>query len=189
MLALRIFLFAGLVAHKVLWEVMRVSGGHSNQPVKSRSMAVRLLKMSKIAVLAGLGAETLFLNVFPISKKPDRIRLFGTALYVVGLLIAMSARVQLGNSWANIEDRQMLPRQSLITNGLYKYVRHPIYLGDILLVTGLQLALNSWLFVSGIVLALVTFRQAAAEEAILSEALPGYESYTQRTKRLVPFIL
>lgn len=188
MLALRIFLFAGLVAHKVLWEVMKASIGQSKKPSRPQSHTIHALKAAKVVALAFLTVQTLFLSILPVTKKSTGIRTVGVALYIVGLIVAICGRLQLGNNWTNIEDRQLLPGQSLVTHGIYKHVRHPIYLGDLLLFTGVQLALNSWLFVGGIILALVTFRQAAAEEDMLAEAFPEYESYRQRTKRLVPFV-
>jgi protein-S-isoprenylcysteine O-methyltransferase Ste14 len=189
MLALRIFLFAGLVAHKVLWEVMKASIGQSTKSSRPQSQTIHALKAAKVVALAFLTVQTLFLSILPVTKKSGGIRIAGVALYIVGLLVAIFGRLQLGSNWANIEDRQLLPGQALITHGIYRHVRHPIYLGDLLLFTGVQLALNSWLFVSGIILALVTFRQAAAEEEILAEAFPEYETYRQRTKRLVPFVV
>ncbi|HEV8525468.1 MAG TPA: hypothetical protein VGQ71_13300, partial [Terriglobales bacterium] len=66
--------------------------------------------------------------------------------------------------------------------------RHPIYVGDLLLLVGLELALNSWLVMA--VLGLVPFvlRKAILEERILAERLPGYGEYIRRTKRFIPYV-
>jgi protein-S-isoprenylcysteine O-methyltransferase Ste14 len=110
-------------------------------------------------------------------------------LYGVGLGMAILARVQLGRNWANVEDAQALPGQALVTNGIYRYVRHPIYAGDALLLIGLELALNSWLVVLMCVPVLIFVKQALSEEALLAQAFPGYAAYTKQSKRFIPFVV
>ena len=72
-------------------------------------------------------------------------------------------------------------------HSVYRYVRHPIYGGDLLLLLGLELALNSWLVVLVPMLAFGIIRQAAQEERMLLESLPGYRAYYETTKRFIPF--
>ena len=66
----------------------------------------------------------------------------GLILYTAGLAIAIIGRIELGKNWANIEDYQVLHEQKLVDKGMYRLIRHPIYSGDILLIFGLELALN-----------------------------------------------
>ncbi|MGC4054247.1 MAG: methyltransferase [Paludibaculum sp.] len=73
-----------------------------------------------------------------------------------------------------MESATVLPRQELVAAGLYRYVRHPIYLGDILLVAGYELALNSWGVLLVVPLIGFVWRKAAQEEALLTGYLPGY---------------
>ena len=115
--------------------------------------------------------------------------MIGTTIYFGGLAMAVIARLQLGKNWANIEDCRVSSGQSLITSGIYRYIRHPIYTGDILLLVGLELALNSWLVLGGIILFAVVIKQALAEENLLTQAIPAYKAYCGRTKRFIPFIL
>jgi protein-S-isoprenylcysteine O-methyltransferase Ste14 len=68
-------------------------------------------------------------------------------------------------------------------------IRHPIYAGDLVLVIGLQLALNSWMVLIGVLLIPVVLRQAWTEEAMLSRAFPEYGPYAKSTARFIPFIL
>jgi protein-S-isoprenylcysteine O-methyltransferase Ste14 len=76
----------------------------------------------------------------------------------------------------------------LITRSIYLYIRHPIYSSDMLLLLGLDLALNSWLVLAAAIPFLVLIRQALAEEALLSQAFPTYSGYCGRTKRFIPFV-
>jgi len=68
-------------------------------------------------------------------------------------------------------------------------IRHPIYVGDLLLLIGLELALNSWLVLPAIILVPIVLAKAVQEERLLTQTLPGYEEYCRRTKRFVPFLL
>lgn len=187
---LRVILFSGLVFHKLVWEVLkRRESVPAVRPRPETSAAKSFVKAAKTAVLVFIIIQTLFLDLLPISDKPTGLRVVGTLIFLVGLATAVSGRVQLGENWANIEDYQILQEQSLVTDGVYRYVRHPIYAGDVLLLIGLELALNSWFVLGVIIPALVVVRNVMREEAILSQSFPGYETYRRQTKRFIPFIL
>jgi protein-S-isoprenylcysteine O-methyltransferase Ste14 len=148
-----------------------------------------LLKLVKVAVLAFLVIQTLFLNLFPFRRDSIWRRAFGGALFFGGLMTAIAGRLHLGDNWANIEDYQVLPEQALVTKGVYRYIRHPIYAGDMFLLVGLQLALNSKLVFAMLAPLLVIAKQAVAEESILAKQFPTYDEYKSQTKRFIPFLL
>jgi len=184
---LRLILFLGLVLHKLLWEVLK----RRDRRLRPSRKAIRSswpVKIVKGAILVFLGLQTLFLDIFPISDQPGHLRLIGTSLYFAGLATAVSGRLQLGKNWADLEDYQILPEQSVVTTGIYGYIRHPIYAGDILLLAGLELALNSWLVLGVCIPLAVATRQALKEEALLARVFPNYDAYCARTKRFIPFI-
>jgi protein-S-isoprenylcysteine O-methyltransferase Ste14 len=157
-------------------------------PQPRLSPAKRAVKTGKAGVLGLLVVQTLFLNVLPIRGNPRLRRGAGLLLFLAGLGMAVAGRGQLGKSWSNIEDGQVLPGQALVSDGIYRYVRHPIYAGDSLLLFGLQLALNSWLVLAMFGPLLIFLRRALAEEAILSADIPGYADYMKRSRRFVPFL-
>ena len=126
--------------------------------------------------------------ILPIADDPGWIIIVGLFLYTMGLSIAITGRIQLGSNWANIEEIEVTSKQKLVNRGIYKFIRHPIYTGDAFLILGLQLALNSWLILFIIPLALVIFNQARMEERILTQALPDYSTYQKGTKMFLPFI-
>lgn len=185
---LRLVLAGGLVLHKLVWEFNRVGRLQAPAVPNESSTRLQLFKLAKTAVLLFLIAQTLFLNVLPISADPFVLQSFGLALYLLGLAIAVSGRVQLGRNWANIEDAQVLSRQTLVQEGIYRFIRHPIYVGDSLLLIGLQLALNSWLVLAMLVPVGIFVRQAIMEEQLLSQSFGDYAAYRQQTKRFIPFV-
>ncbi|MGH8507407.1 MAG: methyltransferase family protein [Gammaproteobacteria bacterium] len=187
---LRLILFSGLLLHKVLWEVLKRRdrdlgvGQHSG-----KNRGTEIVKLIKSIVLLFLLCQTLFLDLFPISEHPATLRVIGAAIYFAGLAIAVIGRLQLGKNWVDLEDYQVIPGQSLVTYGIYRYIRHPIYAGDILLIVGLELALNSWLVLGAFIPLFIAIRQASAEEALLSQVFPAYSAYCRQTKRFIPYIL
>jgi protein-S-isoprenylcysteine O-methyltransferase Ste14 len=186
--ALRVLLLLGLAAHKGLWEVLKRRAGAPQAMALPVSPDIRLIKLAKVAVLAFLVTQTLCLEILPMARDPGTLRAVGAGIFVVGLATAMSARVQLGRNWADLEDARVLPTQSVVEHGIYRYIRHPIYTGDLVLLAGLELSLNSWLVLGVALLAAVVVRRALAEEALLAQRLAGYRAYCARTKRFIPFV-
>ncbi|HEX6280518.1 MAG TPA: isoprenylcysteine carboxylmethyltransferase family protein [Pyrinomonadaceae bacterium] len=187
MLLLQIYLFLGLVLHKVIWEVLRVRAGAAEEARLSTS--VSFVKVVKIGILVGILVQIWLPDVLPISNDPAIIRLCGTILFTVGLLVAIAGRVQLGDNWSNIETGRVLTKQDVVDRGLYGYIRHPIYTGDLLLLIGLELALNSWLVLGALLLCPVVMWKAIKEEEMLLQQLKGYVDYHRRTKRFIPFVM
>jgi protein-S-isoprenylcysteine O-methyltransferase Ste14 len=190
LLTLRILLFGGLVLHKLVWEILKNPGSSLSNGRKPMKIGIKtIIKTLKIVVLIMLVVQTLFLNILKITDEQSSLRLIGIVIYLIGLLLAIIGRLNLGKNWANLEDYQVLSCQLLVNTGIYRYIRHPIYFGDVLLVLGLELALNSWLVIGVTVLLVIVVRQALAEEAILIKAFPGYSEYRRNTKMFIPFII
>jgi protein-S-isoprenylcysteine O-methyltransferase Ste14 len=184
---IRIYLLAGLVFHKAVWEIMKAKQGAP--PAKAAPpLKVRLLSWIKIAILVGIVAQTLIPEVLPIAADADQIRAIGVAIYTLGLVTAITGRIQLGWNWSDIEKAHVKRDHALVSHGLYRHIRHPIYTGDLFLLLGLELALDSWLVLGAIALAVYIRRRAIREEGQLVQALPGYDQYCRRTVRFLPFL-
>ncbi len=75
--------------------------------------------------------------------------------------------------------------------GPFRFVRHPMYTGLILVYLGIGLAVQSWAAVVLTSLAatmLPAYRISVEEKALISEFGELYISYSKRVKRLIPFI-
>lgn len=190
MLYLRVFLFLGLVVHKLVWEIMKRRDATTPEvKASTTSLLKSALKFAKVLFLLFILVQTLFLDVLPITDPSLNLRIFGVLLYSLGLGIAVIGRVQLGTNWANLEDYQILSSQKLVDTGIYRFIRHPIYTGDILLLIGLELALNSWLVLGVLALIPYVVWQAKAEEKLLSNAFPDYSGYQANTKMFIPYLI
>jgi protein-S-isoprenylcysteine O-methyltransferase Ste14 len=80
--------------------------------------------------------------------------------------------------------------QTVISTGLYKIVRHPMYLGVLIMYIPTPLALGSyWGLIPIATIPLALVLRIINEEKVLRQDLPGYVDYTQKTRyRLIPFV-
>jgi protein-S-isoprenylcysteine O-methyltransferase Ste14 len=80
--------------------------------------------------------------------------------------------------------------QPVISSGLYGLVRHPMYVGNVIMMLGIPLALGSyWGLVMVIPGILVLVFRILDEERTLVAELDGYRDYTQRVHhRLLPYV-
>ncbi len=118
----------------------------------------------------------------------------GSAAQVIAMLIVIGSYALV--VWAtgvNAFFSQVVRIQSerghaVISSGPYRYVRHPAYVGMILVVVGAPVMLSSWwALIPGILSALLVIVRTALEDRTLQAELPGYVEYAQRTRyRLVP---
>jgi protein-S-isoprenylcysteine O-methyltransferase Ste14 len=126
---------------------------------------------------------------FRWSAVPVWVQLAGwVTLAVAALMIwhVMAVNAYL-SGWARLQaDRG----QVVVTEGLYRYVRHPMYLGVILAFAGMPLLLASWwaLIPAVLIVALFVYR-TAREDRMLMAGLPGYQEYAEQVRyRLLPGI-
>jgi len=80
--------------------------------------------------------------------------------------------------------------QRVVSTGIYAFVRHPMYLAGMLMLTGAPLLLSSkYGFLTGIIIALIFAARIIGEEKMLTAELDGYSDYKKKVKyRLIPFI-
>jgi protein-S-isoprenylcysteine O-methyltransferase Ste14 len=146
-----------------------------------------------------LGAFTLIgLMLGYAPALSDRLELFvvggeatrwaGVLLYAVGGALRIAPVFALGERFSGLVAIQ--PNHELVTDGLYRRIRNPSYLGLLVSTLGWALAFRS---IIGILLtALLVVPLVArmkAEEALLGERFgPAYAAYRARSWRLVPWV-
>ncbi len=113
----------------------------------------------------------------------------GLVLFVLGVIIRIVARRTLGRFFTY--ELTVKKEHRLVTHGIYRSIRHPLYTGILLLWFGAALALQSLI---GFLLALALLVPALAARIRKEEAFLGaqfgaeYRGYMKRTRRLVPFV-
>jgi protein-S-isoprenylcysteine O-methyltransferase Ste14 len=112
----------------------------------------------------------------------------GLALFVLGLGLAVWARVYLGRNWGMPMSEKVDPE--LVTTGPYSKVRHPIYSGIILAMVGTTVAISLYWLIAVVLLGAYFIYSAFMEERYMAGRFPDtYPQYKQSTKMLIPFIL
>jgi protein-S-isoprenylcysteine O-methyltransferase Ste14 len=116
------------------------------------------------------------------------LAVIGLVLWVLGLGLAVWARLYIGRNWGMPMTRREQP--DLVTTGPYRFIRHPIYSGIILAFIGTALAISlAGLIVAAVLGAFFVF-SASREEHFLAQEFPDtYPDYKARTKMLIPFVL
>jgi protein-S-isoprenylcysteine O-methyltransferase Ste14 len=111
----------------------------------------------------------------------------GVMCFVIGLWLFYWSHADLGANWSiTLEVRE---QHRLITTGVYRRIRHPMYSALVLYSVGQALVVPNWvagpsnLIALSVVLAL---RVRAEEQMMVQEFGDEYAAYTARTKRLVP---
>ena len=124
---------------------------------------------------------------FGWSPVPAAVSLAGAALVAIGLGIAIFTFIENRYAAATVTLEE---GQKVVSTGLYGLVRHPMYMGAVIMMAGIPLALDSWWGLAVLVPCLfgVTLR-IRDEERMLTSELNGYLEYTQKVhRRLVPYV-
>lgn len=111
----------------------------------------------------------------------------------IGLLISsfLILRAFADNTFTSAIVRIQKERnQYVVSTGLYGYIRHPMYLGAILMFIGLPMLLGSkYGVLLGLMLSFLFVLRIFGEEKMLENELEGYKEYEQKVKyRLIPFV-
>lgn len=123
-----------------------------------------------------------------MSEGPGRLLgLVGSSVSMGGAWLAIAAKRRLGRFFTG--NLAVKEGHALITDGAYRWVRHPIYLGVLLFLLGTGPVWNSWAYVAlTCALAMVLLIQIRTEERILDKAFgPAWVDYCRRVPPLFPF--
>jgi len=110
----------------------------------------------------------------------------GIAISTIAIILFVTAKLDLGEQYSPCFD-SFVP-QDIIRDGLYKYVRHPIYTSNIILLIGMSIASGSlWIIINLMVLTVYYVLSAYKEEEILLKRFPLYQEYIHKTNMFIPF--
>jgi protein-S-isoprenylcysteine O-methyltransferase Ste14 len=132
-----------------------------------------------------------FAGLVPRFELLDRpwIQIGAAVVFALGFLLVITSQLQMGDSWRiNVDAEAKAP---LVTHGIFRFVRNPIFSGVIIVWTGLALAVANLLSLAAVVLVVLGFEVQIrkAEEPYL-ERLHGepYRAYAAKAGRFFPGI-
>jgi protein-S-isoprenylcysteine O-methyltransferase Ste14 len=156
-------------------------------PAAEQNVAQRIIMSLAIIGIIGLLVYCALDHRFAWSPVPPYISVIGDLLVALGLLFTLLVFRE--NSFGG-STVQIFDDQKVISTGPYAMVRHPMYVGVLIMMTGVPLALGSWIGLAflAIVFPALVWR-ILDEEKLLKKDLSGYIQYTQKVRyRLVPHI-
>lgn len=157
---------------------------HAGPRAETRA-AQKVIITSSLVVLFAMMAFSALDHRMGWSTVPPWVSVFGNVLVASGLSLAMLVIIQNSYAAATVT---VEAGQKVASGGVYKFVRHPMYVGNVIMMVGMPLALGSYwglLFVlPGVAVLVFRIRD---EEKLLTQDLPGYREYAQHVRyRLVP---
>jgi protein-S-isoprenylcysteine O-methyltransferase Ste14 len=158
---------------------------------RTQSLSSRLLELG----LGGLAFSLVFTHYFRsgwpgFSFAPTSAITGGVGLFLVlmGVSFAIWARLQLGGNWSAAVT--VKEGHTLIRQGPYTIVRHPIYSGLLLSLLGVAVIVGEvrGLLGVGVFFLALWFKSSMEERFMLEEFGAEYRGYQQRVKALVPYV-
>ncbi len=113
----------------------------------------------------------------------------GVILAAIGLVIRIKSILTLKQHFTYTVTK--IEQHELIETGLYRTIRHPGYLGQLIIFLGIATAMSNWLSVLGMMLPVMAgflYRITVEEKFMLESMGQKYLEYKSRTKRLIPGI-
>jgi protein-S-isoprenylcysteine O-methyltransferase Ste14 len=141
-----------------------------------------------VGIIAALSAQIAFivLGALAGASATGTPVIAGNALLVVGLLFSIVSVAFLGRCFGVLPDVR-----GLVTRGPYRFVRHPLYLGELASVLGIAIGSTNWkpaVAVWAVCVGLQVVRTRYEEDGLRAE-FPEYGPYAERTKRLIPGVV
>lgn len=113
----------------------------------------------------------------------------GMALVVIGFIIRVSSILTLKQyftySVAQVEN------QKIIDTGLYKFIRHPGYLGQLVIFLGISTSISNWLSILLMMVSVMIgyFYRIKVEDKLMTDQFgEDYHHYQDRTKKIIPLL-
>ena len=161
----------------------RISAGPGAEKEKGQKIIQFLAMVDFIAVML----VPAFDHRFAWSSVPPGLVVAGDIIVVLGFLIVFLVFKENTFTSAIIE---LSTEQKVIATGPYALVRHPMYIGALIMLVGVPLALGSWWGLLTVVpMTLVIVWRLLDEEKFLAKNLAGYSEYQNAVRyRLLPLV-
>lgn len=184
---------AGLVISEALRlprRYQRIITGHKRHKPEGARRA------SEIIVLAAIAGGIWIVPLLSIVTDwfhacdyllPSWISWLGCGVFTVSIGLRGAAQTALGSAWS--PTLETASQQLLVTTGVYRWIRHPLYTSLILWAAAQPLLLQNWIagFSGALAVAAIWFVRVPAEERMMCERFgDAYIQYTKRTGKVIP---
>lgn len=179
-------IFLIILAVVVLFEFVKMS--QKKELVKERSLIAIVTMGTFLTVQFFIGRIGIGRFDWGLSIT-DAFVIVGCTTVVLGVVLNLIARIQLGANWSN--NIVIYREQVLVTKGLYGVVRHPLYTTIFLISIGLAIQyVNYFSLIIAVFLFLpMLYSRMAKEEKVLEKHLEGYTGYEKSVPMFFPFPL
>ena len=159
---------------------------HSQPAAERRRYTIPLVAGLLLMMIRGQVFPFLAPLAAPLYERTPPILVTADVMAVLGVAIAIWARVTLGRNWSGVVTFK--ESHELVTSGPYALVRHPIYTALILLFLAMDIPLATPAAAAGFLLVVWScWVKLQQEEALMLQQFPdSYPAYMARTRRLVP---
>jgi len=178
--------YAGLTGFFALEGLLRQPGSASSLNAADEDRGTTRLIGGAYAAAVEL---PLLMCRLPVHPLPRAVAPVGLLVQAAGLALRAWSMRSLGRSYSRTL-RTDEDGQALVDSGPYRLIRHPGYAGSLLTWIGFAVTSRSVpvvVLVPGL-LGEAYRRRITAEEELLRRDLPGYAAYSERTKKLIPFV-
>jgi len=131
-------------------------------------------------------------QLFIVSSFPgwgsSIVSVVGILFIVLGGMVTVTGRAQLssfGSGIIHIEDDH-----ALITTGIYRHIRHPIYIGGLIVIFGIYMSFHSLLTLTAVTIIyflIMGHRISYEEEMLIEKFGDQYTDYMKKTKKMIPY--
>jgi protein-S-isoprenylcysteine O-methyltransferase Ste14 len=180
----------GVIVFAIVWGFWEKYNSNRNRRNEGVEYDKGCLRWIFIAVIIGVTSASVF-SFFGGGGFSHFFFWFVSGLVVIaaGFVVRLHAMKVLANHFTYRVT--ILKDHTLIDKGLYRYIRHPSYLGQIIMLVGIGLSMaNLWsLLFAPLPIIVVFLIRIHNEEKVLSDHFGvKYEHYRQKTRKLIPLI-
>jgi protein-S-isoprenylcysteine O-methyltransferase Ste14 len=177
------------VVFVIYWAVAALVMKRLDRSAIRSGMAMRFGIFLTVAVAIALVRRSPELRALQLAQfQSVPMAVSGAIIATLGVILAFSARAAIGGNWGPPATRRA--DTELVTSGPYAFVRHPIYGGILLMMTGTAIGLIPTWWLVAAAAGIYFFYSARAEERFMTERFPdSYPAYRARTKMMLPFVL
>lgn len=183
------------IIYLIEFVLISIVRGAQTRPYRRTKIAVdrKTVPDMVLLALAGIGMLVPLVYVFTSLldfanySLPNWVGWLGAILFAVAIWLLWRSHADLGRNWT--PTLGFRDEHQLVTDGVFKHIRHPMYAAHILWGIAAALMLHNW--IAGFAFLTVSVvhylsRVNTEEQMMLDQFGEQYESYIQRTGRIIP---